>query len=354
MVSLKRSLVRVSILGVGFAILVSGAMMVPFKAQDGEVGRTSDNAAVSGMGRAPEGPTPSPSDELESGAVARPPERSAEAAPEEEPASGGGPPSSASACGAFPRFPDSGCTGWEYTGVTLRDCPNTITTAGAELDGCLFSNGLTVEAANVTITRSRIEGLVRPRGDLQNLTLTDVEIDGTGHVDPASEDSQLAIGNENYTCLRCDIHDTGRGANLGNNVRIEDSYLHDFPFMNGKHMTAIGSNGGANFSIIHNNLECSVSGCSAALSFYGDFAPIRDVLVQYNLFNTTGSYCTYGGSVDGKEYPVGTNIRYLDNRFGKKFHDSCGQFGPVASFSSGSGNAWQRNSWQDGSGSVTP
>lgn len=287
------------------------------------------------------------------------PPSEAEEPPEEEPQSSPEPtPSTTSGsdgpCGAFPLFPDETCTGWQHTGVTLQECPTEVTESGVTLDGCRFVGGLKISAADVTITRSRIEGLVQPRDSLQNLTLVDVEIDGTGRVDPASQDGQLAIGSSDYTCIRCHIHGTGRGANLTHNVRIEDSYLHGFPYMNGKHMTAIGSNGGANHVIRHNNLECDVSGCSAALSFYGDFAQVEDVLVENNLLNTTGSYCTYAGSVESKEYPVGTNIRYLNNRFGKKFMPDCGRYGPVSSWSSGNGNVWEGNAWADGSGPVGP
>lgn len=262
------------------------------------------------------------------------------------PATGGG-----SGCGGFPSFPDASCTGWRHTGVSLRDCPTTITEDGATVDGCRFPGGVTILARDVTITRSLIHGLVQPNGSMQNLTLIDVEIDGSGQPDPHGE---AAIGSGDYTCLRCHIHSSGRGANLDSNVRIEDSYLHGFVYTDGVHQTAIGSNGGSGFTIVGNNLECSTDGCSAALALYGDFFPIEDVLVQDNLFNTTGSYCTYAGSVEGKPFPVGTGIRYLDNRFGRKYHPQCGIYGTVISWGEHEGNVWQGNQWQDGSGAVTP
>jgi hypothetical protein len=274
-------------------------------------------------------------------ARARPPAVAAETAP----AGRSGP------CPAFPAFPDQGCTGWRHTGVSLRTCPSTVTEDGASLDGCRFPGGVTIQARDVTITRSLIEGLVEPHGSLLNLTLVDVEIDGTGQPDPHGE---AAIGNGDYTCIRCHIHSTGRGANLDRNVRIEDSYLHGFVYTDGVHQTAIGSNGGSGFTIVHNNLECSTEGCSAALSLYGDFFPIEDALIQHNLFNTTGSFCTYAGSVEGKPFPVGTGIRYLDNRFGSKYHPQCGIYGPVTSWGQHEGNVWRGNVWQDGSGPVTP
>ncbi|BBH68026.1 hypothetical protein ACTI_47110 [Actinoplanes sp. OR16] len=252
-------------------------------------------------------------------------------------------------------MPNASCTGYEHTGVTLRSCNGTIKKANAKLDRCRFSGGLTIQAKNVTITRSLVEGRVGATyltdWSLGGLKLIDVEIDGGGGVDPNGE---AAIGSNDYSCLRCHIHGTGRGANMERNVTIRDSYLHGWVYTEGAHQTAIGSNGGGNFTVVHNNLECQSKGCSSALSLYGDFSPIDGALIQNNLFNTDGGYCTYGGSTDAKPYPIGTNIRYVDNLFGKKFGPKCGYYGPVATFEMHEGNAWTGNRWQDGSGNVKP
>ncbi|HYH75045.1 MAG TPA: hypothetical protein VD735_03715, partial [Candidatus Saccharimonadales bacterium] len=252
---------------------------------------------------------------------------------------------------------------YEHTGVTLRSCSTTLDTDNAVYDGCLFSGGLLVTAANVTVKRSKIEGIVGAlnygpyTNNLRGLTLTDVEIDGSAYNDPHG---QAAIGLDNYTCIRCDVHHTGRGANFRNNVRIEDSYFHDFKYVSGAHQSGIGSNGGSGSRIIHNNIQCNGvggSGCSGALVMYGDFDPIDDVLVERNLLNTDGSYCTYAGSTgtaSGKAYPHGTNVRYVDNRFGKKYYNTCGDNGPAAAWEYNSGNVWSGNTWLDGSGAITP
>ncbi|MGN9910412.1 hypothetical protein ACTMTJ_22925 [Phytohabitans sp. LJ34] len=260
-----------------------------------------------------------------------------------------------SACPRFPRFPDENCTGYKHTGVKLRDCANNVTKSNIKLDGCRFTNGLTIEGKNVTITRSLVKGKVggtyKTDWSLVGLKLIDVEIDGGGKVDPNGE---AAIGNDDYTCIRCHIHGTGRGANMRKNVHIEDSYLHGWVYVDGAHQTAIGSNGGSNYKIIHNNLVCDSEGCSAALSLYGDFEPIKNALIERNLFNTNGGYCTYGGSTSAKPFPIGTDIRYVNNLFGKKYGPKCGYYGPVATFEFHQGNVWSGNSWQDGSGPVKP
>jgi hypothetical protein len=262
---------------------------------------------------------------------------------------------SAGPCPAYPSFPNAGCTGWEHTGVKLRTCSGTITKANTRLVGCRFPNGLTIQAKNVSISRSLVQGLVGATyltdWSLGGLKLVDVEIDGGGKVDP---NGQAAIGSDDYSCIRCHIHGTGRGANMANNVHIEDSYLHGWVYVDGAHQTAIGSNGGKNFTVIHNNLDCQSEGCSSALSLYGDFEPIKGALIEKNLFNTDGGYCTYGGSTSAKPYPIGTDIRYVDNVFGKKYGPKCGYYGPVATFEMHAGNEWRGNVWQDGSGEVKP
>lgn len=253
----------------------------------------------------------------------------------------------AGVCPAFPEFPDGSCTGYRHTGVELKDCPNVIDQDGTTLDGCRFGPDLVIQAKDVTITRSFVDGTVYATyltdWSLGNLTLIDVEIDGGGRV---VDGRTAAIGNDDYTCIRCDMHGSERGANMGSNVHIEDSYMHGFLHVPGSHQSAVGTNGGTNLTLIHNNLDCESAGdaCSAALALYPDFEPVDDVLVQHNLFNTNGGYCTYGG------FDEGTNIRYIDNIFGDKYHPQCGIWGPVAAFyASAEGNEWRGNVFADGS-----
>ena len=81
--------------------------------------------------------------------------------------------------------------------------------------------------------------------------------------------------------------------------------------------------------IRHNTLLCDApdvppdAGCSADLTGYGDFAPIRNNTISKNLFMATkGGTCAYGGSSgkDGSK-PYGNqaaNIVFSDNIFQKK------------------------------------
>ena len=119
-------------------------------------------------------------------------------------------------------------------------------------------------------------------------------------------------------------------------------------------------------SVIRNNtLSCDApnvapdAGCSADLTGYGDFAPIRNNLIERNLFMATpGGTCAYGGS-SGKNgsKPYGNqaaNIVFRENVFQRKnalqSSGKCGYWFAIADFDkSRSGNQWLDNRWDDNS-----
>lgn len=252
-------------------------------------------------------------------------------------------------------WPDATNTGYKYTGVTLHSagCPTTITVDNSTYDSCEFADTVTVQAHNVKINRSLVHGLLNANYvldfDLGGLVLTDVEIDGSGHA-PNGEAALPGTGyGSGFTCVRCDIHGSGRGVNAQDSAVVKDSWMHDFSYVNGAHQSGVGSNGGSGVQLIHNTISCRSDGCSGAQVMYGDFNPVNDVLVQDNKFDTTGSYCVYAGSAAGKPYPNGTNIRYLNNTFVKGSTGHCGIYGPVAAWAANAGNVWTGNVYDDGS-----
>ena len=91
----------------------------------------------------------------------------------------------------------------------------------------------------------------------------------------------------------------------------------------------------------HNTLHCTPTlndtggGCTADLSLFGDFEPIRDVLVEDNLLKANASsvsYCAYGGHAPGKPFPDATGVVFTGNVFERGTNDMCGVYGPVTSF----------------------
>ncbi len=268
-------------------------------------------------------------------------------------------------CAPFPAMPDASCTG-PRPGTVFKSCPNLLS-PNTVYDSCLWQNTNVLGAKGAIVRNSKLVGGVMMLGYDSSLgmVITDTEIDGTGYNDPAS---YAAIGQAGYTCLRCNIHHTGMGARYDFNVTIRDSWLHDFRQLDpGAHMSGIGSNGGSNNVIEHNVIDCPQMACSGAMVAYGDFHPVSDLLAKNNLFNSPGSFCLYAGSApgSGKPYPVATNMRYIDNLWGRKYDPGpqpgqsgprCGQFGPVypGSWTSGGSSVWTGNRWQDGSGTINP
>jgi hypothetical protein len=261
----------------------------------------------------------------------------------------------AAGCPAYPAVPDASCTGYKHTGVTLHPCSGPLE-GGQTYDSCIFTGEVNVSGANAAVTRSLIQGAVVYRtvddGSLRGLSLTDVEIDSSGQLGGAS------IGNNDYTCVRCDVHGGTRGANVGNGVTIQDSYLHDWTYTAGDHQTGIGSNGGAHNRILHNWIVCSdvndptSYGCSSAFSIYGDDSPGNDDwTVSHNRFDSGSSYCVVVAGPPSKPYPY-TNIQFVDNTFGDLFAaywkvpaHACTQYGPISGWMSdaSAGNVWSGN-----------
>ena len=145
------------------------------------------------------------------------------------------------------------------------------------------------------------------------------------------------------------------------NCTIEDSYVHDQMEDPSGVYHESGIRMGQNAVIRHNTISCDApnfppdAGCSAPLTGYGDFAPVRNNLIEANLFvATTGGTCAYGGSTLGKPYSAQTrDIRFVNNTF-QRGDGRCGYWFPISAFdSSASGNVWSGNVWDNG-GTVPP
>lgn len=200
-------------------------------------------------------------------------------------------------------------------------------------DRCVFKGGqsfLRIKAANIVIKNSLIHGCVAThyltQGQYMGLKLINVEFDT-----PCENYAPVSDGAD-YSCLRCYVHGASTGLGGGSNVTIEDSYVTSMFYTTGAHQAAIGMNNGRNIVIRHNTLNCfrynvppGPQGCSSALSLY-DEGPLDGVLVEKNLFNAAGEYCTYTGG------PTGKNVKYFDNVFGMLWHQNCGNSGPVHSW----------------------
>jgi hypothetical protein len=223
----------------------------------------------------------------------------------------------------------------------------TITDAGAVYDGYTFSGDVIIEADNVTIRNSHVDGRIEVRPPYAGLMVQRTEIAGPG---PGYSTKYPGIGYANFTCDSCDIHGWGDGAMMDANVTIKNSWIHDLAVSGDSHNQAILSLGGPNFTIVNNRLDAEADGhFTAALSFLNQWSKFSNTLVQGNLFNG-GGYCVYaGGEAKGNSARPSSDVRFLDNTFGTSKYAQCGYYGPVTAFdSSGSGNQWQNNRWANG------
>jgi hypothetical protein len=245
-------------------------------------------------------------------------------------------------------YPSAGSTGWKHTGVTLTAYKGStnITTAGAVIDGKDLGC-VNIQAANVTIKRSRVtcSDLFPLRVMTNaNVTVEDTEIDGGGSPD------NTCLTSGKYVARRVDCHGVGDGMYVfGDSVTIEDSYIHDLVSCGGCHNDGIQVTGGNAVVIRHNTIENKFSQTSC-VKIGDDQGPLRDVLVESNLFNG-GGYALYaGGSGSGV-----SNMRFINNHFAKTFFPGSGSFGPVAYYvASVPGNVWSGNVWDDNGTAVNP
>lgn len=195
-------------------------------------------------------------------------------------------------------------------GVKLRDRGDLIVDdAGATISG-LDLGCVTVAADGVTIRNSRIRcggGYpVRIQDGVTGVVLEDVEIDGGGNP------QGTAVAFNNYTVRRAHIHNVGDGPRLGDNTRVEYSYIHDLVEGGGSHNDGVQSTGGSDIVVRGNRID-NPNSQTAAVLIGADLGDISNALVEGNWLNG-GGYTVLAGGENGNTY---SGIRIVDNVFGR-------------------------------------
>lgn len=234
----------------------------------------------------------------------------------------------------------------------------TITTANLTLDAKTIDCDLEIRAANVHITRSIINGSVATDENSTGFSfdITDSEVN-------IGDRAGTGIGAVNFTATRVHVIGGNRSIHCWHGCTITDSYVHaQFTDPSGAFHES-GIRMGQSAIIRHNSIICDApdvppdGGCSADLTGYGDFGPVQNNTIERNLFGaTTGGFCTYGGSSQGKPYSNDTNhIVFRDNVWQRGARKSdkntyvCGYYGSNTSFDpSRPGNQWVGNVFDDG------
>ena len=265
------------------------------------------------------------------------------------------PPPVAQSPGAFPTAANTGVPSGTSLSPYTGSC--TITVANTTIDAKTINCDLKIRAAGVKVTRSKIVGSIRTDENSSgySFTISDSEID-------AGNRYNTGIGSVNYTATRVHVYGGNRSIYCYNNCTIADSYVHGQFTDSAGAAHESGIRMGQNTVIRHNTITCDApnvppdAGCSAGLTGYGDFTPVTNNLIENNLFKaSTGGFCAYGGSSQGKPYSAQTrDIVFRNNVFERGNGGKCGFYGPITSFdSTRPGNVWSGNVWSDG-GPVPP
>ncbi|MGH3451210.1 MAG: hypothetical protein ACRDQW_10885 [Haloechinothrix sp.] len=232
-------------------------------------------------------------------------------------------------------FPNATNTGVP-TGTSLTATGSlTVTRDGTVIDAKLVRGTIKVQADNVTIRRTKIEndGNYPIQLDPTNrgLLIEDTEIDGNGI-------AGIAVLQSHYTLRRVNIHDVIDGPRIvGDNVLIEDTYIHHLSRRRDSHNDSIQIRGGTNIVIRHNNLQAyraeTDDPMNAAIQTGSLVMPLKGVLIERNLMNG-GNYTINAGGPSVENWVA----RY--NRFGR----DC-RYGVVQGLDSH--DTWIGNVWHD-------
>jgi hypothetical protein len=222
-------------------------------------------------------------------------------------------------------FPDETNTGVPAGTHLTKSDKLTITEDGTVIDGLEISGNVVVEADNVVIRNSRVvmtTGKIAVRVNGDNFLMEDSEIDGQGRANPA-------IAYNSYTLRRVRIYNVAEGPRItGDDVTIEDSYIHGMVQRGDNHTDVIQVMSGDNIVVRGNNLqaynpETGIYG-NAAFMFGEDSGPVTGCLVEGNLMNG-GNYTVNGGG-SGTE---GAACEFRDNAFqGESRHGTSANLGP--------------------------
>jgi hypothetical protein len=273
--------------------------------------------------------------------------------------------------------------------MTTYPGPCTITRANVVIDSKVVNCRtlvVTGSAGGLVLKNSYLNGSIVQSGGAAAYTVSDSFID-SGIQFPACSDGSCPAGKyacgdinngtvdcgvngSNFTILRTEIINSSRAAYCTSNCLIKDNYFHGTNLWpdksNGVHSSSVREE--QNLTLRHNSLHCSYTGpfindeigCSADLTGYPDFAPVKNNTVDGNLFVASpgSGFCAYGGATPGKPYsgdPTNaTNQRFTNNVFQRGSNRKCGAYGPVTNFDkTGSGNVWSGNVWDNGT-SVSP
>jgi hypothetical protein len=176
----------------------------------------------------------------------------------------------------LPKYPTPSCTGVP-TGVSLAAVNGdmTATSDSQVIDGKKITGALYVNARNVVVKNSEIHGRIWIQTG--SLTIQDSTVGP-----PSGCLTVEALAYENYTATRVEFRNVGDGPRVsGDNVTVQDSYIH-LCSQPGDHSDGIqGYGGGSNVLIKHNTIDQRDAKDVTSPIFFADGS--KSATVQNNL-----------------------------------------------------------------------
>src|SRR5690606_11871516 len=199
---------------------------------------------------------------------------------------------------------------------------------------------------NIFLKRCQINGRIDCDGADRFVRIEDCNIDA-GMADAP------AVGFSNLIVRRCNIIGGANTIIGGNNVLVEDSWLHSqylAPEAE-SHENAFLSNGGDGITIRNCVLHADQpdngfgGGVSTNCSLFGDFSPIQNVLIENCLIKATpGAYGVSLGYNPAKPFgSAPTNVIFRNNVFERGASGKCGVVGPVTCWLDANCNIFDNN-----------
>ena len=213
----------------------------------------------------------------------------------------------------------------------------TVTTDGLTFENVNIQGNVNVAANNITFRNFRANAGGAPfafRMDYgkHGILFEDGEIFGM--------DSAALYGG-GFTARRLNLHDSGHDAIKSmSNVVVENCWIHSLGLIDDAHADGNQTRNGSNLIFRYNNFDMPIDDggpykSNACLINMTAVGPIDNYLMEGNWLNG-GNYTVY---FDAKDYGNPTNVRVINNRFGRDY-----RYGPWRA----DGDPWvEGNIWDD-------
>jgi hypothetical protein len=215
------------------------------------------------------------------------------------------------------------------THLTVVNGDVNVTTNGQVIDSADIKGELVINASNVVVRRSLVEGRHGQNSVVvQSGSGIVFEDDEIAVVSPSAASDDMHVSGA--TLNRLNIHGGVDGIKLGQNSIVEASWIHGLsafasdPVQGGgaTHNDAIQIMGGTNIQVIGNNLQAATQN-NAALQVTQDVSRVSGLVVSRNWADGGGCTFNISGHGPGGKLLAMSGITLTANRFGHASQFAC-------------------------------